>query len=184
MISENTIQRVRDLDITEVVKPYTELRRKGSTLMGKCPFHDERTGSFAVTPSKNLWYCHSCHRGGDGIHFYMEKEGLTFHEAVEAIAKANGIAVEYVRSEQSDEQREAAKRREALLAAIETVQQFFVQQLRVEMTDEARAARGYTYNRWPKSSAPPAASAMLRRTAVPLWTTAKAKPSARICFFS
>lgn len=150
MISENTIQRVRELDITEVVKPYTELRRKGSTLMGKCPFHDERTGSFAVTPSKNLWYCHSCHRGGDGIHFYMEKEGLTFHEAVEAIAKANGIAVEYIRSEQSDEQREAAKRREALLVALEAVQQFFVQQLRVEMTDEARAAREYTYSRWPE----------------------------------
>lgn len=148
MISDTTVQKVKDLAIEDVLKPYVELRRRGSSLMGKCPFHSERTGSFSVTPSKGMWYCHSCHKGGDGIKFYMEKEGLTFNDAVEAIAKENGISVEYIRSEQTDEQREKAKRREALLITLELVQKFFVSQLLESTTEEARNARDYTYNRW------------------------------------
>ena len=64
MISETTVQRVRELDIADVVKPYTELRRHGSEFFGLCPFHSERTASFSVSPAKNLCYCHSCRKGG------------------------------------------------------------------------------------------------------------------------
>ena len=91
MISESTINKVRNLSIEDILKPYVRLSRKGLTLMGLCPFHSERTGSFAVTPRKNLFHCFSCNRGGDGITFIMEKENLTFMEAVTFIAKNNGI---------------------------------------------------------------------------------------------
>lgn len=73
MISESVIQKVRNLTIEEVLQPYVKLSRKGSTLMGLCPFHTERTGSFSVSPHKNLFHCFSCNRGGDAITFIMEK---------------------------------------------------------------------------------------------------------------
>ena len=76
MISESTINKVRELSIEDVLEPYVRLSRKGSTLMGVCPFHEERTGSFSVSPGKNLFHCFSCNRGGDAITFIMEKENL------------------------------------------------------------------------------------------------------------
>lgn len=151
MISDKTIEAVRNLDIEDVLKSWgLEFRRRGSTMFASCPFHSEKTPSFSITPGRNLWYCHSCHRGGDGIRFYMEREGMDFLQAVEAIAKANNLHIEYTREEQTDEQREAAKLKESVLAAVATVHKFFFDQLRVELSDEARAAREYAYSRWPE----------------------------------
>lgn len=151
MISDKTIETVRNLDIEEVLKSAgLEFRRRGSTMFAHCPFHSENTPSFSITPGRNLWFCHSCHRGGDGIRFYMEREGMDFLQAVEAIAKANNLHIEYTREEQTDEQREAAKLKESVLAAVATVHKFFFDQLRVELSDEARAAREYAYSRWPE----------------------------------
>lgn len=151
MISDKTIETVRNLDIEEVLKSWgLEFRRRGSTMFASCPFHSEKTPSFSITPGRNLWYCHSCHRGGDGIRFYMEREGMDFLQAVEAIAKANNLHIEYTREEQTDEQREAAKLKESVLAAVALVHKFFFDQLRVELSDEARAAREYAYSRWPE----------------------------------
>ena len=151
MISDKTIETVRNLDIEEVLKSWgLEFRRRGSTMFASCPFHSEKTPSFSITPGRNLWYCHSCHRGGDGIKFYMEREGMDFLQAVEAIAKANNLHIEYTQEEQTDEQKEAAKLKESVLAAVATVHKFFFDQLRVEMNDEARAAREYAYSRWPE----------------------------------
>ena len=151
MISDKTIETVRNLDIEAVLKSWgLEFRRRGSTMFASCPFHSEKTPSFSITPGRNLWYCHSCHRGGDGIRFYMEREGMDFLQAVESIAKANNLHIEYTKEEQTDEQREAAKLKESVLAAVATVHKFFFDQLRVEMSDEARAAREYAYSRWPE----------------------------------
>lgn len=151
MISDKTIEAVRNLDIEDVLKSWgLEFRRRGSTMFASCPFHSEKTPSFSITPGRNLWYCHSCHRGGDGIRFYMEREGMDFLQAVEAIAKANNLHIEYTREEQTDEQLEAAKLKESVLAAVATVHKFFFDQLRVELSDEARAAREYAYSRWPE----------------------------------
>lgn len=151
MISDKTIEAVRNLDIEDVLKSWgLEFRRRGSTMFASCPFHSEKTPSFSITPGRNLWYCHSCHRGGDGIRFYMEREGMDFLQAVEAIAKANNLHIEYTREEQTDEQREAAKLKESVLAAVAMVHKFFFDQLRVELSNEARAAREYAYSRWPE----------------------------------
>lgn len=151
MISDKTIEAVRNLDIEDVLKSWgLEFRRRGSTMFASCPFHSEKTPSFSITPGRNLWYCHSCHRGGDGIRFYMEREGMDFIQAVEAIAKANNLHIEYTKDEQTDEQREAARLKESVLAVVATVHKFFFDQLRVELSDEARAAREYAYSRWPE----------------------------------
>ena len=151
MISNNTIEAVRNLDIEDVLKSAgLEFRRRGSTMFASCPFHSEKTPSFSITPGKNLWYCHSCHRGGDGIKFYMEREGMDFLQAVEAIARANNLRIEYTKEELTDEQREEAKLKESVLAIVAAVQDFFFNQLRVEANDEARAAREYAYSRWPE----------------------------------
>lgn len=83
MISEKTIQAVRNLDIEVILKPYVKLTRKGTSLVGLCPFHSEKTGSFSVSLGKNLYHCFGCGRGGDGISFVMEKEGMSFTQAVE-----------------------------------------------------------------------------------------------------
>ena len=148
MISESTINQVRNLSIEDVLRPYVKLSRKGSTLMGLCPFHEERTGSFAVSPVKNLFHCFSCNRGGDAITFIMEKENFSFMEAVEFIAKNNNIAIEYVREEKNDEQIAEARRKESLLATLDHIQRFFSDNLRIVDNAECRQAREYAYDRW------------------------------------
>lgn len=148
MISESTINKVRNLAIEDILKPYVSLSRRGLTLMGLCPFHSERTGSFAVTPGKNLFHCFSCNRGGDGITFIMEKENLTFMEAVTFIAKNNGIPIEYSDEERSEEELLEAKHKESLLITLDHLQRFFAESLRVAVTDENRTAREYANGRW------------------------------------
>lgn len=148
MISETTIRKVRELAIEDVLSPYVRLSRKGSTLMGLCPFHTEKTGSFAVTPGKNLFHCFSCNRGGDSITFIMEKENLSFSTAVEFIARNHNIPVEYISEERSEEQMAEARHRESLLTVLDTVQTFFLQNLRATDKEESLDARAYAYSRW------------------------------------
>ena len=150
MISETTIRKVRELAIEDVLSPYVRLSQKGSTLMGLCPFHSEKTGSFAVTPSKNLFHCFSCNRGGDSITFTMEKENLSFSSAVEFIARNHNIPVEYISEERSEEQIAEARHRESLLTVLDTVQSFFLQNLRATDKEESLDARTYAYGRWHK----------------------------------
>ncbi|SDB86360.1 DNA primase [Raineyella antarctica] len=87
-------ERVR---IDDVVSPYVTLRRSGGgSLKGLCPFHDEKTPSFQVTPSRGLYYCFGCGEGGDAISFLQKKENLSFVEAVERLADQSGIQLRYV----------------------------------------------------------------------------------------
>ena len=90
MISGSTIEKVRGLPIEEVLRPYISLKRKGSSLVGLCSFHQEKSPSFTVSPQKGLYHCFGCGRGGDAISFVMEKENLPFTEAVAFIAKRYG----------------------------------------------------------------------------------------------
>lgn len=148
MISEKTLQQVRDLSIESVLKPYVKLTKQGSSLVGLCPFHSERTPSFSVSPQKNLYHCFGCCRGGDGIGFVMEKENITFNEAVERIAKDNGILIEGNDKDLTDEEQAAYRHIEALLAVNEIAHRYFVDSLRTGMSDEVRQARKYAFGRW------------------------------------
>ena len=79
--------------IEDVVGQYVALRRSGSNLFGLCPFHGEKTASFSVAPAKGMYYCFGCHKGGGAINFMMELEGLSYPDAVRALAKRSGMEV-------------------------------------------------------------------------------------------
>ena len=79
--------------IEDVVGQYVNLKRSGSNLFGLCPFHGEKTASFSVAPDKGIYYCFGCHKGGNVINFEMEIEGLSYPDAVRALAKRAGLEV-------------------------------------------------------------------------------------------
>ena len=79
--------------IEDVVGQYVNLKRSGSNLFGLCPFHGEKTASFSVAPDKGIYYCFGCHKGGSAVNFMMEIEGLSYPDAVRALAKRAGMEV-------------------------------------------------------------------------------------------
>lgn len=122
MIDRATVEKIKSTaDIVEVVGDYVHLIRRGSNFMGLCPFHNERTPSFSVNKQRNFCYCFSCKKGGSPVNFIMEKEGLTYHEALLHLAKKYGIEV--VERELSDEERERQSLREAMFVANEWAMQ-------------------------------------------------------------
>ncbi len=89
---ENFIQEVVDrTDIVELIGRYTELKRSGANMMGRCPFHSERTGSFSVSAAKKMFFCFGCHAGGSVITFVQKAENLEFADAVEYLANRAGL---------------------------------------------------------------------------------------------
>ena len=110
--------------IEEVVGQYVNLRRSGSNLFGLCPFHGEKTASFSVNPEKGIYYCFGCHKGGSVINFQMEIEGLSYPDAVRALAKRVGMEVP------EDEQYQSRYRQqERLWALSKEAARFFNSQL-------------------------------------------------------
>jgi DNA primase len=108
-ISSDSINQVRDAaDMVAEVGRYTDLKRNGAQMMGLCPFHDERSPSFSVDPQDKLYHCFGCGVAGDVFGFVMEKEGLGFSEAVEALADRYGVELQ---REQEDPQAEARRQR-------------------------------------------------------------------------
>lgn len=90
--SDEFIDNVRESsDIVDVISQYVRLEKKGSTYFGLCPFHNEKTGSFSVTPGKQMYYCFGCHKGGNAIKFVQEYENMSFPEAIEFLAERAGI---------------------------------------------------------------------------------------------
>lgn len=118
MIDHATVEKIKErADIVEVVSDYVHLIRRGANYMGLCPFHNERTPSFSVNKQRNFCYCFSCKKGGSPVNFIMEKEGLTYHEALLHLARKYGIEV--VEHEMTDEERERQSRRESMFVANE-----------------------------------------------------------------
>ena len=110
--------------IEEVVGQYVNLKRSGSNLFGLCPFHGEKTASFSVAPDKGIYYCFGCHKGGSVINFQMEIEGLSYPDAVRALAKRVGMEVP------EDEQYQSRyKQQERLWALHKEAARFFHSQL-------------------------------------------------------
>jgi DNA primase len=118
MIDHATVEKIKNTaDIVEVVSDYVHLIRRGANFMGLCPFHNERTPSFSVNKQRNFCYCFSCKKGGSPVHFIMEKEGLSYREALLHLAKKYGIEV--VEKELTDEERARQSEREAMFVANE-----------------------------------------------------------------
>ncbi len=110
--------------IEDVVGQYVSLKRSGSNLFGLCPFHGEKTASFSVNPDKGIYYCFGCHKGGGAINFQMEIEGLSYPDAVRALAKRAGMTVP------EDEQYQSRYRQQERLWALhKEAARFFHSQL-------------------------------------------------------
>jgi DNA primase len=131
-------------DIVRVVGEYVRLKKSGQNYTGLCPFHGEKTPSFAVHPVKQIFHCFGCGKGGDVFTFVMEMEKCPFPEAVRTVAEKCGIAVPKPK-ERSPEERKENQQRSALIEMHREAQAFFVKQL--ETTGEGRAARAYLEDR-------------------------------------
>lgn len=118
MISEETVQRIKDAArIEDVVGDYVQLIRRGRNYMGLCPFHNERTPSFSVNTERNFCYCFSCKKGGSPINFLIEKEGITYQDALRRLAARYGIEIE--EEGMTEEALKSRSRRESMYVANE-----------------------------------------------------------------
>ena len=129
-------------DIVDVVSQYVKLNRRGNTYFGLCPFHNEKTPSFSVTPSKQMYYCFGCGAGGNVYNFVMEYENYTFGEALQHLADRAGVQLPKI--EYSREAREKAEKRATLLEINKLAASYFYYQLRRENGSQAYA---YLINR-------------------------------------
>ncbi|MBF1071137.1 MAG: DNA primase, partial [Prevotellaceae bacterium] len=128
MIDRSTVDRVlAAADIVDVVGDFVTLRRSGANFKGLCPFHDEKTPSFMVSPSKQLCKCFSCGNGGNVVKFVMLHEQLTFPEAIKWLGRRYGIEVRD--KELSDAERATASAREAMFVVNEWARDYFAETL-------------------------------------------------------
>lgn len=124
MIDQATVDRIMDAaQIVDVVSEFVTLRRRGVNYIGLCPFHNEKTPSFSVSPSKGLCKCFSCGKGGNAAHFIMEHEQLNYYEALKWLAKKYGIEVK--ERELSNEEKQAQSVRESLFLINDFANNYF-----------------------------------------------------------
>ncbi len=128
---EDFVEEVRQRnDVVDVISSYVNLKRTGSSYVGLCPFHNEKTASFSVSPGKQMYYCFGCGAGGNVFTFLMEYENLTFVEALEELAGKAGM--ELPRKSSSPEDRRKRDMRDMILQVNKLAANYFYAQLRSE----------------------------------------------------
>lgn len=143
MIDRATVDRIMDAaQIVDVVSDFVTLRKAGVNYKGLCPFHDDRTPSFVVSPSKGLCKCFACGKGGNAVHFIMEHEQLSYPDALRYLARKYNIEIK--ERELTEEEKQAQDERESMFVVNEWACQFFQDQL--YNTVDGRAI-GMTYFR-------------------------------------
>ncbi|MCF0197061.1 MAG: DNA primase [Bacteroidaceae bacterium] len=136
MIDQITIGKIMDAaNIVDVVSDFVTLKRSGANLKGLCPFHDDRTPSFTVSPAKNLCKCFACGKGGSPVGFIMEHEQMSYPEALRYLARKYGIPIE--EKELTEDERQVKDDRESMFIVNEWARGWFCQQL--NDTDDGRA---------------------------------------------
>lgn len=139
--SDELIEEVRSRnDIVDVVGGYVRLQKKGNTYFGLCPFHNEKTGSFSVSPHKQMYYCFGCGAGGNVFTFLMQYENFTFGEAMQTLA--DKVGVELPKQEMSAAQKKEADKRALLLEINKEAAKYFYSLLR-----HPRGEKAYNYFR-------------------------------------
>lgn len=128
MIDHVTIERILDAaEISDVISDFVTLRKRGVNLLGLCPFHNEKTPSFTVSPAKGIFKCFGCGKGGNSVNFIMEHENLSYPEALKWLAKKYNI--EIVEKEETEEQRQQKDDRESMMIVSSFAQKFFTRYL-------------------------------------------------------
>lgn len=129
-LSKETIDRInQSTDILEVLGDFVSLKKKGTNYWACCPFHHEKSPSFAVNPVKGIFKCFGCGKSGDSITFVMEHEGLAYPEAMKYLARKYGIEIQEDRPPTTEEQQKASER-ESLYVVMSFANKFFQQQLK------------------------------------------------------
>jgi len=153
-ISQRTIEHViATADVADVVGDFVQLKRRGTSLTACCPFHEEKTPSFYVSPAKGIFKCFGCGKGGDSISFVMEIESLTYPESIRWLAKKYNIEIEET-GYKPDEAKEQVQEKESLLILLNQAKDFYKQQL-LESEDGKAIGESYFKERGisPKSIA-------------------------------
>jgi DNA primase len=141
MISPATIQQIMArADITDVVGSFVKLKKRGTNLLGLCPFHNEKTPSFTVSPSKEIYKCFGCGKSGNLVSFVMEHEKYNYPETLKWLAQRYQIEIE--ETQLNDDQKQALQTADSLFALNQYAQQFFSQQL---LETEEGKAIGLSY---------------------------------------
>ena len=145
MIDRETVDRILDTaDIVDVVSDFVSLRRRGANFIGLCPFHDEKTPSFSVSPAKQICHCFGCGKGGSPVNFVMEHEQMSYAEALRYLAKKYNIEIH--EKELTSEEKAAQTERESMLVINDFAAQYFEEQL--HNTDEGKdVGLSYFYER-------------------------------------
>lgn len=134
---DEVIEEVRSSNnIVDVIGSYVRLQKKGSSYFGLCPFHNEKSPSFSVSPNKQMYYCFGCGAGGNVFTFIMEYENQTFPEAMKVLADRAGIALP--EAELTEEQKRERNKRQLLLEINKTAANYFYYQLNNEQGQQAR----------------------------------------------
>lgn len=137
--SDDLVEEIRmKNDIVDVISGYVKLTRRGSSYFGLCPFHNEKSPSFSVSPGKQMYYCFGCGAGGNVFTFLMEYENFTFVEALKFLADRAGV--ELPQMEYSKEAKEQADLKNTLLEINKQAAKFYYYQLHTE-----RGKQGYDY---------------------------------------
>ena len=138
IFSDDIIEEVRQRnDIVDVISQYVHLTKKGSSYFGLCPFHNEKTGSFSVTPHKQMYYCFGCGAGGNVFTFLMQYENFTFGEALETLADRAGITLP--KYEMTAQQKKEADKKQRLLDIHKEAAKYYYALLRNERGRHAHA---------------------------------------------
>lgn len=143
MISRDTVDRIIDASrIEEVVGDFVTLKKRGANLLGLCPFHNEKTPSFTVSPAKGIYKCFGCGAAGNSVNFIMQHESLSYPEALKYLARKYAIPVE--EKEITPEEKAQQSERESLYIVAAYAQKYFSENMK--NTDEGRSV-GYGYFR-------------------------------------
>ena len=141
MIDQATIQKIFDAaDIYEVVSDFVSLKKRGVNYVGCCPFHNEKTGSFTVSPAKGIYKCFGCGKGGNAVNFIMDHEQLSYVEALRFLAAKYNVLIE--EKELSEDEKKEKSERESMLIVTNYAEEFFMYQLL--HTDEGKSV-GLSY---------------------------------------
>ncbi|MCB0504712.1 MAG: DNA primase, partial [Cyclobacteriaceae bacterium] len=128
MIPQQTIDEIKNrIDIVEVIGDFVSLKRKGQNMWACCPFHNEKTPSFSVSPAKGFYKCFGCGKAGDAIDFVMEVEKLNYVESLKYLAKKYGIEVK--EEELTDDEVQEQSERESLYILLNAAKEYFENQL-------------------------------------------------------
>jgi DNA primase len=138
VIPQDNVSEIRNgVDIVEIVSETVSLKKAGQNYQGLCPFHVEKTPSFTVSPSKQIFHCFGCGEGGDVFRYLMKKEGLSFPEALQVLARRGGVALPT--QDLSLEEKQRIHERENLLSLNRLVMAYFREQLQEPLGKKARA---------------------------------------------